>query len=172
MSISPARSPRNSEEPTPNQGRDACSAHLTPVHANQPATTPEASVTQRPDAHEQDTPASSAQFAPQTVAEYAKPPPPLSTPATVGSVGNDLLTIAHASSDAFPPLKSVLGGNGDVLEPPGNGRSTSPEVTPRIINHNSNSTSVFGNGSVANNNWAITIMQNAEEQVRELIGLS
>jgi len=45
-----------------------------------------------------------------------------------------------------------------------------------IVNQTSNATTVFGSGSVVNttnnvnnNNWAINIMQKAEEQVRSLV---
>ena len=39
------------------------------------------------------------------------------------------------------------------------------------MNQNSNTTTVAGNGSVTNNNWAINIMHAYEEQVGGLIGL-
>ena len=36
------------------------------------------------------------------------------------------------------------------------------------MNQNSNTTTVTGNGTVTNNNWAINIMQAVEEQVSDL----
>jgi len=62
--------------------------------------------------------------------------------------------------------------HGDVLGlAPGNVRSPRPGDTPRIFNRISNISSVFGNGSVTNNNVAINIMRNVEEQVCGLSGL-
>jgi len=37
------------------------------------------------------------------------------------------------------------------------------------VNQNSNSTTVAGNGSVTNNNWAINIIHDVEKQVRGLV---
>jgi len=45
-----------------------------------------------------------------SVAPYAQTPSSPSKLATTGSICNDLLTVVHGASDAFPPLKSALGG--------------------------------------------------------------
>src|SRR6188768_2804874 len=74
-STSPARSHRNSEEPSSTQDREESSPHLSQV-LGESATTPEPSVTPRTDAREQDAPASGHQLAVDTTPEYAKPPSP------------------------------------------------------------------------------------------------
>ena len=108
VSTSPAQSHRNSEELTSTQGRGTSSVSLTQVQPDRSAIAPAASVT--PGSHVQGASVLDPRLAPHTTAEYAKSPSPHSKLSTAGSVSNDLLTIAHASSDAFPPLKSVLGG--------------------------------------------------------------
>jgi len=45
---------------------------------------------------------------PDVLSTSAQPPSVISMPATMSSVCNELLTVLHGASDAFPPLKSAL----------------------------------------------------------------
>ena len=38
-----------------------------------------------------------------------------------------------------------------------------------LVNQTGNTSSVIGNGSITNNNWAINIMQGAKKQVRSCV---
>lgn len=110
VSASPARSPRPSEDLLLAHTHVLSTTLSTNVPDDQPVITPAPNSSPDPDAHSLGSPLPRSGNASRTVAPYAQPSHSSSKLATVGSVGNDLLTVAHASSDAFPPLKSVLGG--------------------------------------------------------------
>jgi len=86
----------------------------TAADENQPATVQTPSAVASPETlelkvpvHELSPVADTIPYAPEP---YAQAPSSHSKLATAGSVCNDLLTVVHSASDAFPPLKSALGG--------------------------------------------------------------
>jgi len=110
----PARSPRSSQEPTAPPGHRISNTPSVIVQASQTAIAPTAIATMSTDipALEASAPEPSPQseHTPDSAATYAQPPSVTSKLATMASVCNDLFTVVHGASDAFPPLKSALGG--------------------------------------------------------------
>jgi len=111
---SPARSARASLDATSAHERGTSTVSPTVVDASQPATVQTPSAAASPDTHGLEVPAHDlsppAETKPYTPEPYAQPPSSHSNLAMVGSICNDLLTVVHGASDAFPPLKSALRG--------------------------------------------------------------
>ena len=111
---SPARSARGSQDASSAHERGTSTISSTAADASQPAIAQTPSAATSPDtrglevpAHDPSPPADTISYA---AAAYAQPPSSHSKIATAGSICNDLLTVVHGASDAFPPLKSALGG--------------------------------------------------------------
>jgi len=84
------------------------------VPASQAVITPEASVTRNADVPALEAPAPEplpqSKHAPNSAAAYTQHTSEHSKLATMAPICNDLLTVVHGAPDAFPPLKSALGG--------------------------------------------------------------
>jgi len=111
---SPARSARASQDASSAHERGTPAVSPTAADASQSAVAQTPSAATSPDTHGLEVPAHDpsppAGTATYTPAAYAQPPSSHSNLATAGSICNDLLTVVHGASDAFPPLKSALGG--------------------------------------------------------------
>jgi len=111
---SPARSARGSQDASSDHERESSAVPPTAVDASQPAvvqipsdaTSAETRGREVP-AHEPSPPTDTI---PHSAPAYTQPPSSHSKLVTAGSICNDLLTVVHGASDAFPPLKSALGG--------------------------------------------------------------
>jgi len=110
----PARSPRSSQEPAATLEHDIPTTSNAIVCVSQTAIAPAAITAPTADvpALQVSPPEPSPQpkHTPDSAATYAQPPSATSKLATMASVCNDLFTVVHGASDAFPPLKSALGG--------------------------------------------------------------
>jgi len=110
----PARSPRSSQELAATIEHEIPTTSTAIVGASQTAIAPAAIATASEDvpALQMSAPEPSPQpkHTPDSAATYAQPPSATSKLATMASVCNDLFTVVHGASDAFPPLKSALGG--------------------------------------------------------------
>ena len=110
----PARSPRSSQEPAATLEHEIPITSTAIVRVSETAIAPTAIATASADvpALQVSAPEPSPQpkHTPDSAATYAQPPSATSKLATMASVCNDLFTVVHGASDAFPPLKSALGG--------------------------------------------------------------
>jgi len=110
----PARSPRNSHDPAATLDHETQTTSSAIVFVSQTAIAPTAIATPSADVPAREV--SALEPSPQPIstqdsaAKYAQPPSATSKLATLASVCNDLFTVVHGASDAFPPLKSALGG--------------------------------------------------------------
>ena len=113
-STTPAPSPRNSQDPASAVDREipTTSSAIVPVSQTAIALTaidaPSADVPSLEVSASE--PSHQPKHAPDPLTTYAQPPSTTSRLATMASICNDLVTVVHGASDAFPPLKSALGG--------------------------------------------------------------
>jgi len=110
----PARSPRSSQEPAATLEHDIPTTSSGIVGASQTEIAPTAIATPSADVPELDVsapkPSLQPNFTQAPATTYAQPPSATSKLATMASICNDLFMVVHGASDAFPPLKSALGG--------------------------------------------------------------
>ena len=113
-STTPAHSPRNSQDPASAVDREIPTTSTAIVRASQTAIAPTAIDAPSADVPVLEVsapePSHQPKHAPDPLTTYAQPPSTTSKLATMASICNDLFTVVHGASDAFPPLKSALGG--------------------------------------------------------------
>ena len=110
----PARSSRSSQEPVATLEHEITTTSTATVRVSQTAIAPAAITVPTADVPARDVSAPEPSPQPKqtqdSAATYAQPSSVTSKLATMASVCNDLFTVVHGASDAFPPLKSALGG--------------------------------------------------------------
>jgi len=108
----PARSSRSSQEPSATHDQGISTTSDAIVLASQTAITPTAVDTIGADVPALEAPAPGSapqpEHAPHAASTYAQPPSVTPKFNYVASVCNELLTVVHGGSGAFPPLKSAL----------------------------------------------------------------
>jgi len=111
---STAQSPQDSQDALSTHERGTSAMSPTVADAGQPAAIQTPSAAASPETRGLEVPVHEpspvADTTPYSPVAYAQPPSSHSKLAMTGSVCNDLLTVVHGASDAFPPLKSALGG--------------------------------------------------------------
>jgi len=106
---SPGRSRRSNQEPESFDNPDTSATAPTAKDVSKSTIALAPNTTSSPDSRGVDAPAHLPALHPEVTPAYTQPPASPSTLAIFGSVCNDLLTIVHSATDAFPPLQSALG---------------------------------------------------------------